>query len=373
MNRRRLLKSALSAALALLAARSATAVAADAPNSAAAPASAGFAFQDAAGDHLDVLLDGKIVGRYMYAHDTSTKERRTETYKPYLHVFDADGKAPITQGAGGTQFPHHRGIYIGWQKLGFGGKTMNFWEMAGGDIVHDKFEGQKADADSAAFTSLTRWVPNGSDKPVVSEERTITFRRGPAPARLLIDFTSKLTAPNGDVELNGDPEHGGIQYRPAGDLTASETVYVYPKENADPHKDTDYPWVGETYTLHGKKHSVVNMSGPANPKGTRWSAYRDYGRFGAFPKASVKSGESLTVKYRFLIADGEMPRVEVIQGAYDKFAGVAGPTAPPAVTVKKAEGSKPAATKPAGAAKPATKPAKPKAAAKPEAKADEAK
>ena len=80
-------------------------------------ADSGFAFDDKAGDHLDVLLDGKVVARYMYAHDTSTKERRAETYKPYLHVFDAEGKAPITKGPGG-KFTHHRGIFIGWKKIG---------------------------------------------------------------------------------------------------------------------------------------------------------------------------------------------------------------------------------------------------------------
>src|SRR4051794_9043833 len=178
-------------------------------------ADAGFSFDDKAGQYLDVLLDGKIVARYMYAHDTSSKEKRVETYKPYLHVFDAEGKAPITQGAGGKQFPHHRGIYIGWQKLGFEGKTYNFWEMAGGDIVHEKFSNQKADADSATFTSHTRWIPNGSDKVVIEEDRTMTIRKAPAPARLLIDFSSTLKAPSGDVALDGDPEHGGVQYRPA--------------------------------------------------------------------------------------------------------------------------------------------------------------
>lgn len=43
---------------------------------------------------MDILSAGKIVGRYMYAHDVSTPERRAETYKPFLHVFDADGTAP---------------------------------------------------------------------------------------------------------------------------------------------------------------------------------------------------------------------------------------------------------------------------------------
>src|SRR5687768_14681114 len=83
-------------------------------------AAEGFSLADKPGEHLDVLLDGKIVARYMYAHDTSSKERQNQTYKPFLHVFDADGKEPITQGAGGKQFPHHRGIYAGWNKTNVG-------------------------------------------------------------------------------------------------------------------------------------------------------------------------------------------------------------------------------------------------------------
>ena len=83
--------------------------------------------------------------------------------------------------------------------------------MASGDIVHVKFLNQKADADSATFTSQTQWIPKGTDKAIVEEERTMTFRKAPAPARLIIDFTSKLKAPAGDLILDGDPEHGGIQ------------------------------------------------------------------------------------------------------------------------------------------------------------------
>ncbi len=47
----------------------------------------GFSLADTPGDHLDVLHDGKLVARYMYASDNSSKERRLETYKPYLHVY----------------------------------------------------------------------------------------------------------------------------------------------------------------------------------------------------------------------------------------------------------------------------------------------
>ena len=50
-------------------------------------------FKDSKGKHLDVVSDGKILVRYMYEHDTSTPEKHHETYKPYLHVFDAEGKS----------------------------------------------------------------------------------------------------------------------------------------------------------------------------------------------------------------------------------------------------------------------------------------
>jgi len=316
----------------------------------AGAAEAGFGFKDTKGEHLDVLLDGKVVGRYMYAHDTSTKERAHDTYKPYLHVFDAEGNAPITKGPGG-QFTHHRGIYIGWNKMSFEGKSYDRWHMKGGDQVHQKFGEQKAAADSASFTSHVLWQADKPDRALIEEERTMTFRKA-GPGRLIIDFTSKLTAPNGEVKLDGDPEHAGIHFRPANEVDTSAGVYTYPKDKADAHKDTDYPWVGQTFTLNGKKHSVVEMSHPSNPTGTRWSAYRNYGRFGAFPTATINKGESLTVKYRFVIADGELPAIGAIQKSYDEFAGATTPSPVPATTVKPAEGSKPAApTAPKPAAK----------------------
>jgi hypothetical protein len=302
---------------------------------AARAAEDGFAFQDKSGEYLDVLQNGKLVARYMYAHDTSTPERREITYKPYLHVFDAEGKAPITKGPGGL-YPHHRGIFIGWMKIGHNDKTYDRWHMKGGEIVHQKFTERKADRDHAVFTSLTHWN-DGADKPILEEERTTTVRRGPGPFRLAIDFAAKLTAVNGDLTLDGDPEHSGVQFRPANEIATKETVYVFPREEAKPHKDLDYPWVGETFSLHDKRYSVVELNHPDNPKGTKWSAYRDYGRFGAFPKTEIKSGRPSVLKYRFLIGDGEMSPATEIQKAWDAFADAKTPTPTPKTTVLPAE------------------------------------
>ena len=70
-----------------------------------------FTFKDQAGEHLDVIRDGKPLIRYMYAFDTSTPELRHDTYKVYHHVFGVDGKQLITKGPGG-RFTHHRGGYL---------------------------------------------------------------------------------------------------------------------------------------------------------------------------------------------------------------------------------------------------------------------
>jgi len=297
----------------------------------------GFTLEEKPGEWLDVLVDGRLAARYMLAHDTSTPARRVETNKPYLHVFDAEGKAPITNGPAGL-YPHHRGIFIGWTRIGFQGKSYDFWGMGGGEMVHREFTEKKADADQATFTSRVEWLDK-SGQLVLEELRTMTLRRAPPPGRLLIDFTTTLKAPNGDVLLDGDPEHGGTQYRPANEVAAAETLYVFPREDANAHADLDYPWVGETYTLAGKRYSVVHMNHPDNPKGTRYSAYRDYGRFGAFFKRELKSGETLTLRYGHLIAEGEMPAAEVIQKCWDEFAGVSSPSRVPKITVKPAEGA----------------------------------
>lgn len=282
---------------------------------------------------LDVVCDGKTVGRYMHAHDTSTLTKRHDTYKPYLHVFDAEGKSPITKGPGGL-FTHHRGIFIGWNKIGCNGQAYDRWHMSGGEQVHQSFSAQKCDTDSATFTSVVHWNDQAG-KPLLVETRTMSFRRAPACAYALIDFQSVLNATAGDVTLGGDPEHAGIQFRPADELDKSKTVYVYAGQGVDPHKAQDLAWIGETFSLGGKSYSVVQMNHPDNPSGTRISAYRDYGRFGMFPAVTVKAGQSRTFRYRFLVAAGPMPSAEVIQSACNVFTGKA--NAVPPTTTKPAE------------------------------------
>jgi hypothetical protein len=275
--------------------------------------------KDSEGSHMDVLSGDKVLVRYMYGHDTSSAERHHETYKPYLHVFDAEGKKPITKGPGG-KFTHHRGIFIGWNRIGFGGKTYDRWHMKGGDIIHREFHGTEAGKDKAAIVSGTQWMADG-DQVILDEVRMMSVEEGGKHGvRMTIDFKSVLTANNGEVVLKGDPEHAGIQYRPANEVDVKQTKYVFPEGVTDVKKEKDLPWAGESYTLDGKRYSVVQMNHPSNPKGTRHSAYRDYGRFGAFFETTIPNGESLTVHYRFLVIDGELPERSLIEQAWKAYA-----------------------------------------------------
>lgn len=297
----------------------------------------GFSLKDQPGDHLDILSGSRVVGRYMYAYDKSAADKLNLTYKPYLHVFDAEGRAPITKGPGGV-FPHHRAIFVGWNKILINGTTYDRWHMSGGAQIHQKFLAQKADAQGATFTSHVDWMGK-ADQPILAEERTIAFLPAPAPAYAFIDVTSKLKAVAGETQLDGDPEHAGVQFRPANEVDKAETAYVFPKANADTKKDRDYPWVGETFALNGKRYSVVYLNHPSNPKSAIFSAYRDYGRFGAFFKATIPKDAELSIRCGFLVAEGEMPAADWIQKQYNAYAGTSDPV--PALTVKKMAQPKP--------------------------------
>jgi len=283
-----------------------------------APTKDAFSFADTAGDHLDVLFAGRPVARYMYASDTSTAKRADETYKPYLHVLAPDGTL-LTKGPGGL-YTHHRGIFIGWMKLKYDGNKVNdWWQMKGVRMVHQKFLEQTAGPVLARVTSLVHWN-DGEGKPVVIEQRSMTVLRPGGATIATILFQSRLKAARCDIVLDGDPEHGGVHYRPADAVEKAATKYVFPKEDTDVKTERDLPWVAETYVLGRKKYSMLQMNDPGNPKGTIWSAYRDYGRFGAFFKKEVKKGETLKVRYAFQVMGGDLPSREALAAEWEAFA-----------------------------------------------------
>lgn len=292
---------------------------------------AGFAWKDTEGKYLDLLYDGCKVTRYMYDHDESSDQRIFETYKAFHHVFDEKGENLLTNGPDGENpytkgvlYPHHRGIFIGWNKLQFDGKSYDTWHMTNGvRQVHQKFAEQKADAEKAISTVLIHWK-NAEGKVIVEEKRTMTAYRPDGGAIVLLDFETELKAPNGEVYLNGDPEHAGFQYRPHDGVAKGpadgKAKYLFHKAGIDPRKDKDLPWVALEYGLNGKRYSVQLMSAAANPNADAvYSAYRDYGRFGEFFKHTIAVGQTLKLRYRIRVSEGSLPDRESLAEQYAEF------------------------------------------------------
>lgn len=276
-----------------------------------------YSFELQPDEHLDISFGGKRLARYMFARDPSTPERHHETYKPYLHVFGKDGETPITKGPGG-QFTHHRGIFLGYNRIRCQGNRYDLWHMSGGVQAHQRFLDQTADTRGARFTSEILWLTDDGET-LLREERTFSFLPPPDRADQLIEMHSRLTAVLDDIELNGDPEHAGAQFRPANDVVRDETVYTFHTDQIDPRKDLDLPWVGETFLIGKQRTSVIMLNHPSNPSGTRFSAYRDYGRFGAFPVLEIAKGDTVALRYRWIVSGGPILPAAAIDQARDEF------------------------------------------------------
>ncbi|NLH15016.1 MAG: hypothetical protein GX455_00410 [Phycisphaerae bacterium] len=288
---------------------------------------AGFEWKDTPGKYIDLHRDGKKVLRYMCAFDASTPQKQVETFKVFYHVFDETGEKFLTNGPDGDHpypavtYPHHRGIFVGWNKTGFQGKTVDTWHMKGAVQKHIRVLDRKTASDRASLKTLIHWLTDSGN--VIVEEQREVIVYASAQDIFKADFVCELKAVEGDINLDGDPEHAGFQYRPHNDVAIapveSRAKYLFPTETADPTKDQNIPWVGLEYPLNGKTYHVLHCTSPANPQPYVYSAYRDYGRFGSFFKTSISKGRTLKLDYRIRVCPGNLPSRDQLNRDYLAF------------------------------------------------------
>ncbi|MFM7151132.1 MAG: DUF6807 family protein, partial [Gemmataceae bacterium] len=137
------------------------------------------------------------------------------------------------------------------------------------------------------------------------------------PGGVLIDFTSRLTATDGPVKLDGDPQHAGFHFRAANDVAAKnekQTVFTRPdgidKPGATRNWDgktnkthVNLPWLAMSFVVAGKRYTALYLDRPDNPKEARYSE-RSYGRFGSYFVTTVTKDKPLQVHYRVWIQEG---------------------------------------------------------------------
>ena len=292
-----------------------------------------FQWHDDASTQSELQFDGKGVLRYMYeALDDATPQRRQETYKTYHHVFSPDGDELLTKGPGGL-YPHHRGIYYGFNRITYDGKEADTWHCGGGESQR-----QSADPINIAGNVFGRdlnaisW--HGRDgEPFAAETRQLTaFKIG---SNTLIEFESLLQATGPKIKLDGDPQHAGVQFRASqrvADETKMKTIYVRPdgvgrlggfrnwsnkpNENESNKKHVNLPFNAMCFYIGQKRYTCCYVDDPKNPKPARFSE-RDYGRFGSYFTHELTKDKPLYVNYRFWVQEGEMTVEQCEQLALD--------------------------------------------------------
>ncbi len=294
-----------------------------------ASAADGFALEEEPGKHLTVRHGETPVARYMVRFDLSARE---ETYKPFMHVLEPDGEETITKGPHG-RYSHHRGVFRGWGGLELGGDTYDTWHMEGVVQEHRRFADRSAGEDQASFTSVIAYRKDGGEL-LLKERRKTTFRHPPADAYAMFDVVSTVRATEGAVLLGGDPEHAGLQFRAANNIVNEKTRYTFSRPDANPRAEADsFRWVAMSFVIdEDERYTVLYLNHPENPDGVNFSAYRDYGRFGAWFNGRVPEGGSDTVRVRFLVFEGGTPSPELMHDRYNAYAGTDQPT--PEVTVQ---------------------------------------
>jgi hypothetical protein len=281
-----------------------------------APAKAdGFSWHDTKGDFVDLKFGDRPVLRYMYTtFDDSTKEKRELTYKVYHHLFDPDGKVLVTKGPGGL-YPHHRGLYFGFNQITYGdNKKADVWHCTGdAHQSHEKFLASEAGPVLGRHRVEIAWHGQGKEV-FAKEERELTVYN--LPGGQLVEFAARLSSTGSKVKLNGDPQHAGFQFRAAqevADKTAGKTYYIRPDGVGKPgeeKQDGDYAWKGMSFVIGDQRYTAAYLDSPANPKPAHYSE-RNYGRFGSFFVYDLTPEKPLAVRYRIWLQKGEMKGPEI--------------------------------------------------------------
>jgi hypothetical protein len=251
------------------------------------------------------------------------------TFKPFHNVYDpATGKTMLSNTSAKTakdgQFPHHRGLFFGFNRISYGDKqTADIWH--GTDNVfstHDKTLG--TDAGEVLGRQLAEISWHGKDgKTFATEQREVTAYA--TTGGTLIDWNTALATKLDKVRLDGDPQHAGFHFRANMEVSKNgkaNTYYLRPDGKGkigetrnwdagakaaipkDP-RTINLPWNACSFVVGGKRYTVVRINHPDNPKESRGSE-RDYGRFGDYFEYDLTPDKPLKLKYRVWVQEGEM-------------------------------------------------------------------
>ncbi len=290
---------------------------------------AAFDLRDTTGEYSELVFGNQPVLRYMNAKiDESSKEAREKTYKVFHHWYDPTGKLLVTKGPG-SQYTHHRGLFYGFNRITYGdNKKADTWHCSGDAHLSDEGVLQ-VDLGPVLGRHRVAVDWHGVGKEVFAkEQRELTAYV--LPAGTLVEARSRLSTNGEPVQLDGDPQHAGFQFRAAaevGEKNAKQTYYLRPDGVGKPGETinwepksqkgpVDLPWDAMSFVIGDQRYTVARIDHPKNPHPQRFSE-RDYGRFGSYFQYALDKENPLQVRYRFWLQNGEMTGDQVAALAAD--------------------------------------------------------
>jgi hypothetical protein len=281
-----------------------------------------FHWLDKEDEYMDLQYGDRPVLRYMYEpYDDSTAENRERTYKVYHQVFNPRGTEIITKGVGG-RYTHHRGLFYGFNRTTYDGKRVDIWHCTG-DTHQSHGAFVNIEEGAVLGRQLLRVDWHGQNDEVFANElRELTAYN--VPGGILIEFASRLKSAGPKIKVDGDPQHAGFHFRASNEVaavTSKMTYFLRPdgkgemgaSRNWPGNKEhVNLPWNAMSFVVSSNRYTAEYMDHPDNPKEARYSE-RPYGRFGSYFVYEFAPPETLDVKYRIWLQDGEMTVSEATQ------------------------------------------------------------
>lgn len=265
-----------------------------------------------------------------YEHPIFDPENLEETKKPFHHLFGPASGELITKGVGGL-FSHHRGIFYGYSSVEIYDDVFDMWHANNGERTeHIDFVREFSGPVFGGHIAEIHWKdPN--DRIILEEERDIRVFRE-RDGSFIVDFHTNMYAIAGPVNLDGDLQHAGVQFRVAQYVADNPGVSRFIRPEFLSHLPEDeelgeedrvgLPWNAFNFTMEGSEYTVVYMVHPANAgRSVAEMSERLYGRFGEFFPHYFSEGAPFVLRYRFWVVEGDAPSVAEIEASYQQYAG----------------------------------------------------
>ena len=273
------------------------------------------------GDRLQVSIDGQLFTEYHH----------TNVPRPFCYPVLAPGQVAVTRNFPMKQVPgeqkdhpHHRSLWYAHGSV----NGHDFWSEQGkfGRIVHRKFLKTESGPTASVLKAANDWVTSSGDL-LCQDERELVFSSSGKGAEEIrqIDFSITLIASQTNLVL-GDTKEGTMAIRIAESMRLKGGSNQGHIRNSEGLRDDATwgkraNWCDYFGPVDGQIMGITILDHPTNPVHPTWWHVRDYGLLAANPfgkhdfeglkdrptagNLSLKKGERVTFRYRFVFHKGE--------------------------------------------------------------------